>query len=88
LDQEEEGSVIPLYGFLQGDTLGLLILVDPEAPTRTLAEQLVAAASVRVKVEPPVHVVFEGRVVDPRVTVARAGMKPLDRFEVVREVLP
>ena len=78
--------MIPLYGFLQGDTLGLLLLADPEATARALAEQLLAAASVRVAPPSAVCVVFEGRVLDPHVTLARAGMKALDRFEVVREV--
>ena len=78
--------MIPLYGFLQGDTLGLLLLVDPEATAQQLAEQLVAAAAVRVAIEPPVHVVFDGRVLDPRVSVSRAGFRALDRFDVVREV--
>jgi hypothetical protein len=78
--------VIPLYGFLQGDTIGLLLLVDPEATIRALAEQMVGASSVRVAPTFPVHVVYAGRVLDPRMSVARAGLKPLDRFEVVREV--
>jgi hypothetical protein len=78
--------MIPLYGFLQGDTLGLLLLVDPESSARALAEQMLAAAAVRVAPGPPVQVVFEGRVLDPRITVARAGMKALDHFAVVPEV--
>jgi hypothetical protein len=80
--------MIPLYGFLQGDTLGLLLLVEPEATVRALAEQLAAAAQVRVAPGGELSVVFGGRVLDPRISLARAGMKPLDRFEVVREVRP
>lgn len=39
---------IPLYGFLQGDTVGLLILAEEADTLHTLARKLQDAASLRV----------------------------------------
>ena len=40
--------MIPMYGFLQGDTLGLLVLARPEDTAADLCAKLQSAASVRV----------------------------------------
>ncbi len=77
--------MMPLYGFLAGDTIGLLILADEEEPVAALAEKLQAAAAVRVAPRAQVRVLHEGRVLDPRLAVAAAGLRPLDRFDVVEE---
>jgi hypothetical protein len=76
--------VIPLYGFLEGDTLGLLVLAQPDDTIAMLAEKLRASASVRVVLRGPVAVRHHERVLDPQSTVARAGLTALDRFDVVR----
>lgn len=73
--------MIPLYGFLEGDSLGLLILADEEETVASLAEKLVRSAAVRVRAE-RTRVVFGGRAIDPGLTVKGAGMKPLARFDV------
>jgi hypothetical protein len=75
--------MIPLYGFLHGDTMGLLMLADPEEAVASLAAKLVQAAMVRVAPRARVDVVFQGHVVDPKTTVRGAGMGALDRFDVV-----
>jgi hypothetical protein len=77
--------VIPLYGFLEGDTIGLLILAQPDDTIEELAEKLQASAAVRVRPIARVTVLFKRRALDPLVTVARAGFTPLDRFDVVAE---
>jgi len=61
---------VPLYGFLQGDTVGLLILADEGDTLEALAQKLQAAASLRVAARDPV-------------TVAQAGFEALDRFDVL-----
>jgi hypothetical protein len=78
---------IPLHGFLQGDTLGLLILADEDETIQSLARKLQRAASVRVRVQPRarVELIHRGRALDPALTVAAAGLTPLDRFDVVLE---
>jgi hypothetical protein len=75
--------MIPLYGFLEGDTLGLLILADEEDTTAALADRLEASAAIRVGACPRRRVIWRGRVLDRASTVGSLGMQPLDRFDVV-----
>ena len=75
--------MIPLYCFLRGDTIGLLMLADPHETVASLAEKLQASAAVRVPRRPVVSVIHKDRVVDPRITVAQAGLTALDRVDVV-----
>ncbi len=77
--------MIPLYGFLQGDSLGLLILAREDDTMARLAERLASAAELRVAPLQAPCVVVAGRTLDPEMTVAAAGLTALDKFEV-REV--
>ena len=74
---------IPLYGFLQGDTVGLLILADDGETLEALARKLQAAASLRVAARDPVRVVYNDKTMDPTLTVAQAGLQAFDRFDVL-----
>ncbi|MGA2389661.1 MAG: toluene-4-monooxygenase system B family protein [Candidatus Sulfotelmatobacter sp.] len=74
---------IPLYGFLQGDTVGLLILTEETETLQTLARKLQDAASLRVAGRNLVQVVFNDKIIDPAKTVAQAGLQALDRFDVI-----
>ena len=76
---------VPLYGFLQGDTLGLLILAEDWDTLETLARKLQAAASLRVVARDQVRVVYKDETMDPAMTVAQAGLQALDRFDVIPE---
>jgi hypothetical protein len=75
--------MIPLYGFLQGDTIGLLVLADENDTLARLAEQLQQSARVRVKRLAGCKVLFAGRELDPKLSVKTAGLEALDRFDVV-----
>lgn len=75
---------IPLYGFLQGDVLGLLILTEEEETVHALSERLQDAASLRVAHTQNVKVIYQGNVIDPGLTLREAGLSPLERFDVVR----
>ncbi len=75
---------IPLYGFMQGDVLGLLIVADERETVGALAEQLQEAASVRVAKSQNVCVIYKGNVLDPGLTLREAGLAALERFDVVR----
>ena len=77
--------MIPLYCFLEGDTIGLLILAQPDDTIETLADKLQASAAVRVAPRARVTVLHGKRVLDPDSTVARAGLTALDRFDVIAE---
>jgi len=74
---------IPLYGFLQGDTIGLLILAEEAETLQALARKLEAAASLRVEGRDHVQVVYNDKTMDPTMTVAQAGLQALDRFDVL-----
>jgi len=74
---------IPLYGFLQGDTIGLLILAEEAETLQALARKLQAAARLRVEGVEDVRVVYNDKTMDPTLTVAQAGLQALDRFDVL-----
>jgi hypothetical protein len=78
---------IPLHGFLQGDTIGLLILAEENDTVRGLASRLQRAASVRVAPRPDdrARVLYRGKALDPDLTLAHAGIEPLERFDVIFE---
>lgn len=74
---------IPLYGFLQGDTIGLLILAEESDTLQTVAAKLQEAASLRVARRDQVRVIYNAKTMDPGITVAQAGLQALDRFDVI-----
>jgi hypothetical protein len=74
--------VIPLYGFLEGDTIGLLVLANEGDTMMQLLEKLAQAASVRVQPRAGLTVEVAGRKQLPSLTVRGVGLQPLDRFDV------
>ena len=76
--------MIPLYGFLQGDCIGLVVLAEESDTATDLIEKLQSAARVRVKSEPKMKVVFQGVVIGAHTTVGQAQMGALDRFDVIK----
>ncbi len=75
--------MIPLYGFLQGDTMGLVLVGRPDQTVAELAAELQQSARVRVAPRGPMQVIYRNRVLPPEQTLAQAGMQALDRFDVV-----
>ena len=73
---------IPLYGFLEGDTLGLLMLAEEGETVLDLARKLQDAASLRVARNDKIDFVYNGKAIELGLTVAQAGLQALDRFEV------
>jgi hypothetical protein len=76
--------LLPLYGFMEGDTIGLLILADESESVRSLAGRLRDAASLRVDGSSCGQVVYRGIALDPDSTLAQANFKPLQRFDLRR----
>ena len=76
--------MIPLYGFLEGDTIGLLVLAQRDDSIAELARKLQAAARLRVAIDGPVDGGLRRQALDPHSTVADAGLQPLARFDVRR----
>jgi hypothetical protein len=60
---------LPLYGFREGDTVGLLILADERETVGSLAQKLQEAASLRVIPAERVQLVHRNRVLDPSTTL-------------------
>lgn len=79
----EESMTIPLYGFMEGDTIGLLIFAEEGDTLQTLARKLQDAASLRVAGRDQVRVVCNDETMDPAMTVMQAGLQALDRFDVI-----
>lgn len=77
--------LVPLHGFVQGDTVGLLVLVHDTDTIAQLAQLLVDAAAVRVPPAPVARVYRDGRELAPSLTVAGAGLSALERIDLVPE---
>jgi hypothetical protein len=75
---------LPLYGFIEGDTIGLLIVADEQESVRSLAAKLRDAASLRVDGSCYTDVVYQGNVLDPDCTLTEADFKPFQRFDLRR----
>jgi hypothetical protein len=79
----EAVMLVPLYGFVAGDTLGILVLAHDDETIASVAAQLQRAAAVRVAPRESVRVMARGAALDPRATVAACGLGALDRIDVV-----
>jgi hypothetical protein len=75
---------IPLYGFLEGDTIGLLIVAEENETVHDLAQKLQDGASIRVAPREKVQVIYKEKVLDPELTLVQAGLEALERFDVIR----
>jgi hypothetical protein len=75
--------LVPLYGFLAGDTIGLLVLVHADESVQDFADRLIEAASVRVRPPRGVEIVHDGAALDPRLTIEEAGLTALERVDVI-----
>jgi hypothetical protein len=80
--------LVPLYGFLRGDTVGLLVLVHDGDLVGDIAHRMQRAATMRVAPLTSGRVFVRGRELDPQLTVAQAGLTALDRVDVIPEEAP
>jgi hypothetical protein len=74
--------MVPLYGFLKGDVMGLVVLAHEEHTVAKVAGLLATAAGVRVPVGAFPVVRANGAVLDLEATVASARLSALDRIDV------
>jgi hypothetical protein len=77
--------LVPLHGFVQGDTVGLLVLVHDTDTIAELARVLVEAAAVRVLPAPAARIYRGGTELEPSLTVAGAGLSALERIDLIPE---
>jgi len=76
---------LPLYGFLEGDTIGVLIVADETETVDSLARMLQEATSIRVAPSQDAQILYREKILDPGMTLAQAGMNALERFDVIRK---
>jgi len=86
MSESDGDALIPLYGFVEGDTLGLLVLAYKSDTVAVLGERLQQSSRVRVALRDRVKVVYRGRVLEPGLTLETAGVSALERVDLVREV--
>lgn len=76
-------ELVPLYGFVRGDTLGLLIVAHSTERIRDVADKTLSAAAVRISIRGPAAFVYKGTALNQESSVAQAGLSALDRFDLV-----
>ena len=76
---------IPLYAFVRGDTLGLVVLAPPEEQVDDLALRLSRAAAPRVVLSGRLVVMHKGKRLPGELTLTEAGVRPLDRVDLLPE---
>jgi hypothetical protein len=74
--------LMPLYGFIRGDSLGLLVLVQDDDTVEALGQSLLQAAAVRIAPHGKARVFREGLELDPTLSVSEAGFSALDRVDL------
>jgi hypothetical protein len=77
--------VVPLHCFVRGDTLGLVVLAHDRDTLEQLAAAILRAAAPRIAAPARAALYFGSQRLDPRLTVAQAGLAALDRVDVVPE---
>lgn len=76
-------TAIPLYCFIEGDALGVLVMVHDHESVADLAHRAQQAAAVRVAPRAHARVYVRGAALDRDATVKEAGLVALDRIDVV-----
>jgi hypothetical protein len=78
-------TVMPLYGFVQGDTMGVVVLAHSDGNAAELADKIMQAVAVRVPRREKYRVMLGERVLDPGATLRMQGVQVLDRVDLVWE---
>ncbi len=72
----------PVYGFVQGDTMGVLVLARSSMTIAEVAQKLAHSARLRARTPATYEVHHQGRVLSKEQTVANAGIHALDRIDL------
>lgn len=76
--------LVPLIGFVQGDSIGLLVLAHDDMTIDEVADKLRQSARVRVDIEGAWEFRVGDRVPSRTSTVAEAGLRALQRVDLRR----
>ncbi len=74
--------MIPLLGFLQGDSLGLLVFAQDTDTIKDIARRLQKAANVRVAASDATMLYHKGKLLPDESLVKDIGFHLLDRIDV------
>lgn len=75
--------MIPIYGFLAADTIGLLIMAYPTDTMQDLINKVQKSASIRVKPQLEMNLIYNHQIRALHSTVQEINMQPLEHFFVV-----
>lgn len=76
-------TVVPLYGFVQGDTMGVVVLGRLDGTVAELGANLLRAVAVRVERSGPYQLRAGARRLDPEAPLRTAALGPLDRIDLL-----
>ena len=76
-------SALPLYAFVDGDTMGIVVLGRLEGTVAELGDNLLRAVGVRVGRRGGYRLLAAGRRLDPAGSLGSQGLSPLDRVDLV-----
>jgi len=78
--------LVPLYGFVQGDTMGVLVLAHDDMTLAEVREKLVEATALRAGTEHVGAALYaRGQRLDEKRTVADCRLAALERIDLCRE---
>ena len=78
--------MIPLYAFVQGDTLGILVLAREDEKIAELCQRVQRSTQIRVAPRVQLALRYGGRLLDPGLRVSQTQLQPLDRIDIVEPV--
>jgi hypothetical protein len=78
-------NVMPLYAFVEGDTMGVVVLAHSDGTVAELAEKMIQAVSVRVARRGQFRVTANEKPLDLRATLRMQGLRALDRVDLTWE---
>jgi hypothetical protein len=76
-------TVMPLYGFVQGDTMGVVVLGRLDGTVADLGADLLRAVGVRINRQVPYQLRAGQRRLEPKAVLRTQAMAPLDRIDLV-----
>ena len=76
-------SKLPLYAFVQGDSMGIVVLGRPEATVAELGEDMLRAAGVRIGRRAAFRLTAGARALELAATLGTQGLEALERVDLV-----
>lgn len=75
--------MLPVYGFLQGDTLGIVLFAYADETVASLTNKLQLAARLRVPPKKKPAMIFLGQELDENLLISQTSIQALDRVDVI-----